>query len=591
MSDIASAPLPALIRYYERLQADPDQTIAEFGFCREKIHFCVILDTDGTLASVDDIREKNDRGKPIPHPMAVPDSGGRSGSGLKPFFCWDNTGYALGRDNKGKPDRASSMFTAFRELHLEMQAAVGDDAGYTALCEFVRQWEPIQAESLPNWEELAGMNVVFKLRGREGYVHESEAVKKAWGVRDKKESSGKNNGVVSGVSLLNGETEELARLHPLLSGVVGANTMGAAIVSFNANAFESYAKEQSYNAPVGVLEADQYTKALNRLLAENVRRVRIGDATVVFWTDREEAKESEAMFGAFFSEDVPKDDSAENRNLIDRLSAFLKAAQQGRLGDFVENPEAPFYILGLSPNASRLNVRYWLTGSVADFAERLARHVSDLEMVGVRPGDPPLMIRRLVRETARDAKEISPHLAGEVAHAVLGGLPYPQTLMSGVIRRNRIDGSMNHRRAAILKAFLIRNKKWEVPVALDKDHPDEAYHLGRLFAALEKTQEDATDGKLNSTIKDRYFGAASATPASIFPRVLKLHQFHLDKIENVGQRINREKLIGEICGHIREFPLHLQLEKQGLLQIGYYHQRQDFFTKKDTSDKETTNEQ
>lgn len=584
MTNIASSPLHALIRYYERLEADPAQSVADFGFSREKVHYQLVLEKDGTLASFDDIRDTNERGKPIPRPLVVPDGGGRSGTALKPFFCWDNTGYVLGRDNKGKPERSEKMFEAFRDLHLGMREQVEEDEGYDALCRFLERWRPAAAESLPNFTDAAGMNVVFKLRGKEGFVHQREAVKRAWLSRDKGES--KKDAATKGISLITGEEEELARLHPLIGGVVGANTMGAAIVSFNLDAFTSYGKDQSYNAPVGVRDAFRYTTALNRLLADNTHRVRIGDATVVFWTDRPSAKDAEDAFQAFFTEEVPKSDDAESQKSVDRLRNFLEAARQGRLADQLTDPDAPFYVLGLSPNASRLNVRYWLAGTVAEFVQRLARHVNDLEMTGAREGDPPLIIRRLITETAREPKDIPPQLAGEVARAVLRGQPYPQSFFSGVIRRIRADGEMNHRRAAILKAFLIRNRNWKVPVALDKDHPDEAYHLGRLFAALERTQEDATEGKLNSTIKDRYFGAAGATPASVFPRLLRLHQFHIDKLEHAGQKVNREKLIGEICGHIRRFPSHFSLEKQGLFQIGYYHQRQDFFTKKDDASKE-----
>jgi CRISPR-associated protein Csd1 len=256
----------------------------------------------------------------------------------------------------------------------------------------------------------------------------------------------------------------------------------------------------------------------------------------------------------------------------------------------VKDPDAPFYVLGLSPNASRLNVRYWLVGTVRQFAERLAEHVTRLQIVGARPEDPPLVIRRLLTETAREPKDIPPQLAGEVARAVLGGFPYPRALFNAVLHRVRADAQMNHRRAAILKAYLIRNRNEEVSVALNKDHPDEAYQLGRLFAALEKTQEDSSESKLNRTVKDQFFGSAAATPSIVFPRLLQLHRHHLNKIENQGFRISREKLVGEVVGRIGRFPSHLSLEKQGLFYIGYYHQRQDFFTKRADDAKETNDE-
>jgi CRISPR-associated protein Csd1 len=586
MTQVASGLLPALVSYYRRLEADPNQSVAEFGFSREKIHFAVVLEPDGTLAGLNDIRQHTDRGKPIPTLLLVPDGGGRSGTGVKPFFCWDNTGYALGRDNKDNPERAARMFAAFRELHFSFREELAGDEGFTALCRFLERWDPRQAESLPNWAEAAGQNVVFKIRGREGYIHQSDAVREAWLRRANTRSEAEPP--LRGVSLVSGEEEEIARLHPQISGVVGANTTGAAIVSFNLDAFESYGKSQSYNAPVGLRDAFRYTTALNRLLADDRRRVRIGDATVVFWTDQPAAADAEEFFRELFGEDIPKD--AEHQATIERLRAFLEAVRQGRLESSLSHPDAPFYVLGLSPNASRLNVRYWLSGTVGEFAKRLAEHIQDLEITGARPGDPPLVIRHLLAETAREPKDIAPQLAGEVARSVLGGLPYPQALFSAVLRRVRADSTMNYRRAAILKAYLNRNRNEEVTVALNKDHPDEAYQMGRLFAALEKTQEDATDGKLNTTIKDRYFGAASATPASVFPRLMRLHQHHMNKLEDQGLRIHREKLIGEICGRLTHFPAHLPLEKQGLFYIGYYHQRQDFFTKKPGTPEDTTDE-
>ncbi len=577
MNEVKSGVLPALIDYYRRLEDDPNQKIAEFGFSREKIHYCIVLEPDGTICDpgLIDIRRQNEKGKPIPALMVVPDGGGRSGTGMKPFFCWDNTGYALGRDNKDKPERAEAMFDAFRELHLRMCDLVGDDDGYAALCRFLERWTPADAEDLPGWEEAAGKNVVFKIRGREGYIHQSDAVKAAW--RSTLESADKGE---RGVSLISGAEDELARLHPLIGGISGANTMGAAIVSFNLDAFESYGREQSYNAPVGVRDAFRYTTALNRLLADSTRRVRIGDATVVFWSDR--ASEAEDFFAHVI------DESAEDKTMADRVSAFLKAARQGRLADAVEDPAAPFYILGLSPNASRVNVRFWLPGTVQQFAERLAKHVADLEMTGARDDDPPLIVRRLIYEampegTAANRERQIAQLAGEFTRAVFTGTAYPQAIFGGIIRRLRADQTMNHRRAAMLKACIVRNarlagRQKEVPVALNRDHPDPAYQMGRLFAAFEKTQQDALPG-LNKTIKDGYFGTASATPSTVFPRLVRLHQHHIDKLDG-GWRVNRERLVQEICSHIDRFPAHLPLEQQGMFHIGYYHQRQDFFTSK-----------
>jgi CRISPR-associated protein Csd1 len=596
MSQPVSGLLPALVGYYQRLENDPNEGVAEYGFSVGKIHFQLVLEPDGSLFSFDDIRLRNDKGTPIPRPLLVADGGGRSGTGLKPFFGWDNTGYVLGRDNKGNPKRAEEMFAAFRELHKSFVTELASDDGFVALCRFLDGWKPERAETLPNWEEAAGLNIVFKLRAREGYIHQSDLVRAAW-LRSITQQDPKEKPVL-GVSLMNGMEEELARLHPQIKGVVGANTTGAAIVSFNLDAFESYGKSQSFNSPVGTRDAFRYTTALNRLLADDARRVRIGDATVVFWSDRPEGGDAEEIFRAMFGDDVPRSEEAEHTPTVARLKNFLDAARQLQLQDMVTDPDAPFYVLGLSPNASRLNVRYWLVGTVRQFAKRLAEHVERLEMTGAKPNDPPLVIRRLLLETVREAKDIAPQLAGEVARAVLGGFPYPQALFNAVVRRIRADSQMNHRRAAILKAHLIRNRKAEVPVALNKEHLDEAYQLGRLFAVLEFAQTNAL-GDLNRTVKDAYFSAAAASPASVFPRLLRLHHHHVEKLPTNPEAARREKkrtkgfferLVQEICSHVGKFPHHLSLERQGLFYIAYFHQRQDFFTKR-TDDKQETNDE
>ena len=311
MTQPTSGLLPALIGYYRRLVDDPNQSVADVGFSVEKIHFCIVLEPDGKLFDFQDIRERNDRGKPFPRSLLVPDGGGRSGTGLKPFFCWDNTGYALGRDNKGKPDRAADMFAAFRDLHLSFRDELAGDEGFSALCRFLERWEPARAEQLPNWEEAAGLNVVFKLRARERYIHQSEAVRSAWSRRAAAQGGDEAN--VAGVSLVDGEEGDLARLHPQLGGVAGANTSGAALVSFNLDAFESYGKSQSFNAPVGTRDAFRYTTALNRLLADDARRVRIGDATVVFWSDRPEGGGRRGGCSSKFSATCTKEEARGGR--------------------------------------------------------------------------------------------------------------------------------------------------------------------------------------------------------------------------------------------------------------------------------------
>ncbi len=569
MSQPTSGLLPALVGYYQRLQDDPNEGIADFGFSIEKIHFQIVLEPDGSLVSFNDIRERNNKGKPIPRPLVVPDGGGRSGTGMKPFFCWDNTGYTLGRDNKGKPERAAEMFAAFRDLHRSFLPDLADDEGFAALCRFLDAWDPARAESLENWEEAAGMNVVFKLRGQANYIHQSQTVKDVWLRSQSKDNPDENR--VLGISLLNGEEEELARLHPQIRGVAGANTMGAAIVSFNLSAFESYGKSQSFNAPVGTRDAFRYTTSLNRLLDDSTRRVRIGDATVVFWSDRQEGQDAEPIFREIFGDDFPRD--AEHAATVDRLRGFLEAARQGRLGDVIQNPDAPFYVLGLSPNASRLNVRYWLAGTVNQFARRLAEHVEQLEIVGSDPESPPLTIRRLIRETAREPKEIPPQLAADITHAIFLGTPYPRALFDAVMRRIRAEASVNHVKAAILKAFFLRREVGTVRNHLNETNRDPAYLSGRMFAVLAFAQEAAMPG-VNTGIVRRSMGATMSTPGLMLGRLLRAAEVgHIPKLNGRLPQFVHDEIENICIGVEKKFPRMLDLTKQGIFALGFYQEQ------------------
>lgn len=610
MSEIAANPLLALTQYYDRLQAS-GHAVAEFGFSRQKVTFVVVIEKDGSLHGIQDARVETD-GRTVPRQLIVPGQSKPSGQGINPCFLWDTARYMLGLKPDDKdPQRTAGCFKAFRDRHLSLEDAVADP-GFSAVCRFLEAWTPATADlsSLPDMSVGFG---VFRIRGENEYLHERPRVKQFWTAATDELSGDQQE---PAVSLMTGQSESIARIHkPKIKGVCDAQPSGAVLVGFNESAYESYGKRQSYNAPVGLRDAFRYATALNRLLDDRSRRVQIGDATVVFWTGQAQANEAEEVFAAFFAEGVGRDKAGESGRMVDRLHAFLIAARQGRLGDEIGAPDAPFYILGLSPNAGRINVRFWLAGTVAQFAGRLAEHTEHLTMAGSGTDRRLLSIAALLDETVPpkkggqgkgwpDRARVSPLLGGALTRSILLGLPYPSSLFSSVLARIRAEGfatrdrtsnnyrrdhdwkAIVHRRAAIIKAYLIRNRKREVPVSLNKDHPEQAYHLGRLFAALEKTQEDSSERELNSTIKDRYFGAASATPGAVFPLLLRLHQHHLNKVENVGRRVNREKLVGEICGHLKRFPRHLALDDQGLFYVGYYHQRQGFFTKKTQDEKE-----
>ncbi len=567
--------IQSLVALYNRLSETPGVVLPSRGYASQKVSFAFIINKHGKLVQVRDLREPDGK-KLRPKVMLLP-SIERSGQGFSPQFMWDNTQYALGavsEDAKNKElfdkkrRRALEAFKKFKEHHHEFLAN-SNSPELIALDNFLCSWEPTNAESLEHWEDVADTNIVFVIDGQRRFLHEMDIVKKKW-----TEIFSTMDESFVGNCLLTGKSLPLARLHPMLKNVDGAQAKGAAIVSFNNSAFCSYRKEQSYNSPLNKQDAFKYTAALNYLLRRgvNFQRIKIGDSTTVFWTERDSPIES--FMGIVLDPHHDTDDNLQ-------LQAFLLAAKKGTMPAEPEyEGDVNFFILGLSPNNSRLAVRFWHVCSVDQLKDRIGRHFKDLEMERTSGRDIKFPgIWHLLKETARETKDISPLLGGALMRSILEGVNYPQNLFNGVLTRIRADQRINYLRASILKAVLKRNFTKEVPMSLDEENRDIAYLLGRLFAVLEKAQQDAIPGA-NATIKDRFYGAASATPASVFPRLLCLTQHHIEKAEH-GHVSDRR--IAEIMDHIKEFPDHMNMKQQGLFAIAYYQQRNNIWkTKKPT---------
>jgi CRISPR-associated protein Csd1 len=559
--------LQALDQYYERLKDDPQSDIPLFGFGKQKIHFALVLNEEGNLVQIRDTREMS-KNKPIPLSLTVPQIAKKRAVDITPNFMWDNTGYVLGRDSKGKESRSLKCFEAFKNLHHDLCDGM-NDTGMKAVLRFLDAWNPENAVSLAHWEEMAGANLVFQLDGERMYIHDHPEVQKAWLRYSAKEGSD-----VMGTCLVSGETAPIARLHPAIKGVQGAQTTGAGIVSFNLDAFLSYDKRQNYNAPISESAAFAYTTALNHLLRfESRQKLRIGETTVVFWTER--ASPIEGFMGIILD---PRDDVGD----LAKVRLFLEAARDGKHLPDIHDPETRFYILGLSPNASRLAVRFWHVSTVGDISRKIGQHFRDLAIVRSEKDPEFPGMWHLLKETAVQGKteNIPPLLSGAIMRSILTGAPYPPGLLSVLIGRIRADQIISYLRAALIKACLNRNSRLrnhteEVSMSLDKESTSIAYRLGRLFAVLEKAQKDAIPGA-NTTIRDRFYGSASATPSVVFPQLLRLVQHHLQKAEYGGRT---DKMIEEVMQEIEQFPAHLPLDDQGLFAIGYYHQRHAFYTK------------
>jgi len=565
--------LPALTEYYKRLVADPDIEVSETGFSRQKIAFIVVVEKNGKLVDIQDARQQKGT-KLVPQMMIVPGGAKPSGQGINPCFLWDNSAYMLGyKPGDDKPDRTLQTCEAFRNRHLDLEKDIGDEQ-FTAVCMFLKTWNPAN-EIAKKLDEIGTGFGVFRVQGETGFVHERPKIKQWWLSRLNNTDT---SGEIVAQCLITGELAAIARVHePKIKGVGGAQSSGASIVSFNFDAAESYGRSQSYNAPVSGQATFAYCVALNRLL-DSPQRLRIGDTTTVYWTEKPSPIED--IFGR-----VMDSNSAEDGATRTQLHSIMNLIRQGGYPNEFGKPDVPFFVLGLSPNAARISVRFWYESTVGEMVEKLHLHFSDLQIAGSDRDQEFPAAWQLLNQTARESKDIPPMLAGALMRSILNGTPYPEAMFAAILRRIRADRRVVYLRVAFIKAFLNRFTrqrnllKKEIDMALDAERPETAYHLGRLFAELEKTQEDALKG-INDTIKDKYFGAASATPGSVFPRLIRLSQHHLGKLGK-GSRIWHETRIQEICSRFDRFPSNLNLYDQGLFALGYYHQRQEMFVKKD----------
>lgn len=588
--------LASLARYYRRLAAENDDRTGEpkvppYGFSEEKISWVLVLDSDGLL--VDVVQHFTTEGKKTqPRLMSVPRPEKRT-SGVKPNFLWDKTAYALGVEaNKDKaaakeqPFRPSEKtFAAFRELHLEALKDTQDE-GLLALRRFLERWQPEQFAHPPCLPDMLDANVVFRLDGTRGYIHQREAAQALWAGRLK------NDEAEQGLCLISGESAPIARLHPAIKGVFGGQSSGGSIISFNKESFTSFGKEQGANAPVSEVSAFAYTTALNYLLRrENGHCLTIGDARTVFWAEADTPEQDAAAEACFADMLDPPDDEQETQKIFNIFAQVAKGRPLREIDPNLDD-QTRFYILGLAPNASRISIRFWLDTTFGKLAEHLEQHWRDLALEPRAWKTPPSIWRLLVQTAPLGKSEnISPVLAGEMTRAVIGGTPYPMSLLSQLIARIRADGDANGLRVAMIKAVLQRRFrksliKEEIPMSLDTENRNTAYLLGRLFAVLERIQNQAL-GDLNAGIADRYYGSASAVPFSVFPRLLSGAKHHLSRLrkDKAGMAVNLDKDLGGIIAGLPEtFPRHLSIEEQGRFAIGYYHQKQSYFAKKDPAE-------
>jgi len=576
--------LQALYDYYLRKADDPDpkRRLPRFGFEDKEIPFVIELTVEGKPLGITDTRQPDGKRK-VAQRYRVPKAVKRASNVLANLH-WDNAEYVLGVDTRGKPERVVEQHAAFRQRLQDLPESARADAGIRAVETFYAAGGAALLVNAPAWQEIleTNPNITFRLYPETDLICQRPAVAAASAGFEMEEGSEASQGIC----LVTGEHLEIQRLHSSIKGVKGAKPTGADIVSFNERAYESYGKtkRQGENAPIGVVAAFAYTTALNHLLDYQTRqRFQVGDASTVFWAQKGGLAIEEG-FGDVFSD--PADDNPDART--DRIRSLLGAVQSGQF-DGGEGQDK-FYVLGLAPNAARLSVRFWHAGTVSEIGQCIRDWFDDLR-IDRRSNDPEFpSLYRLLKDCAalREVKNIPPNLGGDVIRAILSGGAYPVNWLNAAIIRCRAEQEVSYLRAAAIKACFNRSKRnsdfsfiQEFSEMLNPANVNPAYRLGRLFSVLERVQEKAVNPK--STIRDRYYGAASSTPATVFSTLLRLKNHHLSKLDEHGTKYF-ERLIGEIMDGLEDFPKHLVLQDQGRFALGYYHQRQDFFSKPAQSD-------
>ena len=584
--------LQALTQYYEDLLRLGK--INRPGWSKQKLNYSLLLSKEGELLQLLHLQQEVQRGNKTilgPQEMWVPSPVKRS-SGIRPNFLCDTSSYLLGVDGKGKADRSIDCFAASKALHLQLLKEV-DSPIARAIVRFFEHWDPSQAASHPalqeDWEELLkGGNLTFSLS--EQFAAQDPAIADAW-TQHYEDSSADAEPIRC---LVTGQTGTLARLHPSIKGVAGAQSSGASLVSFNAPAFCSFEHEQGANAPVSDYAAFAYTTALNTLLADRNRVSRVGDTTILCWAAGGESAYQDCFLMSIFN------DSYTENDILNTLH-HLSKGESIQWDDTRLSPDTRFYVLGLAPNAARLSVRFFCQNSFGALARNLERHYQRLEII--RPSFdkfPTLPIWRLVLETVRKASpgsrapEPHPRLAGDLLLAVLNDTLYPATLLNGVEQRIHAERNVSRGQAAILKAYYTKYleqfqpdspMKEALTVELNEQTNYLPYLLGRLFAVLEGLQQSANPG-INTTIKDRYFNSASATPAIVFPQLINLAQKHLNKLDG-GLAVYYDKQITELSSRITQtLPTRMSLAEQSAFQLGYYHETQRRYTAKNNKEEQ-----
>ena len=544
----------SLVALYDRL-AQTGQ-VPPYGFSIEDVGFVITIDKQGNLiGQPEDLRVKINAQKfdfrisEVPYTNKV--NVRSRAAATTPNFMVDKADYIFGMSGSAQKKVHHESFIK------RIGEVCGDSSeeGVVAVKAFLKKWISSDSPELDGWKEISGDKarwVAFRLQGDACFVHERPGIKVLWSNFVSKEK------FPQGISLSDGKSHDLQKQYAQFPFGTGVS-----LSSCKDNYSWSYGKEKGENAPISVDAEFKSSAALKYLFRSRTQRLRIGDEITVFWAEKKTPMER--FFGQVLNP------SFEDKTAALSVQKFMVAVRNGNMpSDFESDGELKFHVLGFSVGKARLALRFYYASSVTELMERLRKHFQCLEMEHsdeeiTFPG-----ISQILKETARETKNISPVLAGALLRSVLTGTNYPQNLYQGVLGRIRAEQNVTYFKASILKAVLKRNHNMEVPVALDRERKDVAYLVGRLFAVLEKAQKDALGNGINTTIKDRFYGAACTTPACVFPRLIQLAQHHVEK-GKYGKYW--DKLMTDLIDDIKDFPKHLSLVQQGEFAIGYYQQK------------------
>ena len=572
--------LKALYDYYDRCKG----TLPAFGRELKEIGFLIVITREGDFLRFEDRRIDKKQAQTF----IVKKQLGRTSAPLANYL-YDSSAYVFGFSDKKDFDGCRKYLETFKKKVEEIYNAAPDNADITAVHHFYQN-DPqsilakMKADAL--WPEIEkNLNKKFSLftfliNGDTQIVAEKEEL------LDLLDEDNHDNEKVCLITGKKGKTVDVTT-----AIMIPGSQAVAKIVAFQVKSgYDSYGKEQGANAPIGEKSEFAYSTALKYLLRNDSRnKFLIGNRTFLFWAskDNEAGNQAEkSFFDLFGFSDAEVDDPNAK---IEQVRKVFKAIYLGELNTSLDDK---FYILGLAPNAARIAVVYWAEIPLKEFAKRINQHFEDMEICGSRK--PYMALRSILGAVTLGGKssEATPNLPDALVKSIFQGLPYPYTLFASCIRRIRAEQSIGTTRAAIIKAYLNRlnnNNEQKIEVMLDKNNTNPGYLCGRLFAVLDKIQEEAD--KEHHSIRERYMNAASATPSAVFATILNLSSHHAEKL-NEGRNVFFEKLKQEIIEKLDAdgFPAHLDLQDQGRFFVGYYHQRQAFFTKNEKEENNDNNQ-